>query len=291
MDSQTLGQGGHSNFLDLLQDNESEITNKNKIKNIIVCGGHNDTNQTFSSIDYAIGQFIAYCKTNYPNAKVYVGMIANDGRTDSTGITKRKAIKNVLIAYQKCRAYGGIYLNGVENVMKYYPNFSDDNYHPTENGYLILAQNIYQAFSNGYTEYVLSNENITFNDSSNMNLGSVQFGCNIIGNITNFKILSGTITFTNAISITNGYMVLGSVNCKSYRYTEYGTLNVPVYIGVTTSDNKYYGDTGYMSINNQNQLILCMRYFKQDGSPMSNMSNIKSVFIDNACATIPTYNC
>lgn len=276
----------------MLQAHIDEIPNKNKIKNIVVCAGHNDTNKTFAEIDVAIADFISYCKTQFPNAKVYIGMIANDGRTDSTGITKRTALRTtVLIAYQKCRAYGGIYLNGVENIMKYYPNFSYDNYHPTTTGYRILGENIVQAFQNGYTEYVLPKESITFNDPSNINFGSVRFNCQLVSNITQFSIIAGTMTFTNPLSSSGGYIVLGSVTCNCFKFTEYGTLSVPVYIGIRTTDNKSYGGYGYMSINNQNQIILAFRHYKNDGTDITNLTNIHSIFLDTGYATLSTYNC
>ena len=287
------GQGGHSGFLDLLQDNINTIQDRDKIKNIIVCAGHNDTNKSFSEIDVAISNFITYCKTQFPNAKIYIGMIANDGRTNSTGINKRLAIKNtVLIAYQHAsRTYDSIYLNGVENVMKYYANFSEDGYHPTAQGYKNIAENICQAFKNGYTQFFLPMENIIFDDPSNINFGSVRIGSQLLGNLTQFRVISGTMTFNTPISSNAGYIVLGNVTCNNFKFTEYGTLEIPLYIGITTSDNKFYGGFGYMSINNQNQIILAFRHFKNDGTNISNFTNIKNIFLDTGYATVSTYNC
>lgn len=285
------GQAGHQNFLHLLQDNINSITNKKNIKNIIVCGGYNDTPHTFSEINSAIGSFISYCKQQFPYAKVFIGMVGNDGNTNQNGIEKRIAFKNkVLIAYQNCSFFGGIYLNGVENILKYYPNLCEDNYHPTEKGYEILGQHIFQAFSNGYVEYVLPKSSLILKNE-NVNLNQVKITSNIISNITQFSVTSGHLTFSSPISSNNGYIDLGEVDCANYKFTEYGTLVIPLFIGITLQNGENYGDFGYMSINNNNHLILGFRHYKNDGSQISNLSNITDIFLDTGSVCIPSLNC
>lgn len=285
------GQGGHLGFLDLLQSNISSITDKTIIKNVIVCAGYNDANQQFSAIDGAIFNFISYCKTQFPNAKIFIGMIGNNSAKNDTGRNFRRAIRNTVIpAYTTCRAYGAIYLNGVENIMKYYPNLSEDTIHPTPAGYRILAQCIFQALKNGKVTYILPPSDITWNDSSNINFGNFTIKSQIVDNMTQFKITSGSIQFTNPISFSGGYVDLGAINCNNYIFTDYGDLAIPIFCGLTDNNNNQYGGIGMMTINNSNHLVIGFRPYKNDGTGFGNLS-VSKVFIDTANQSIPTLNC
>lgn len=286
------GQGGHDNFLDLLQDNVSSITEPNLIKNIIVCGGYNDGNQSLPTVMSAISSFMQYCKTTFPNAKVYIGMIAGDGNATTAGVNRRITLRNnTLIAYQTCRLYGGIYLNGVENVCRYYPNMGEDNYHPNANGYKNLGACISQAWHNGSVNYVLPRESVTFASASNMDFGTFRFYTQLDSDKTTFNIEEGTITLTNTINMSNGYIDLGAVTINNFRFTEYGDMLIPTFVGITTSDNKYYGTLGSLMINANNHLVIGFRPYKNDGLAFSQLQNIKKIFIGVASITIPTMNC
>ena len=285
------GQQGHANFLELLQANINTITDKTKIKNIIVCAGYNDKNQTFSSIDNNISNFISYCNQQFPNAKVYIGMIANDGNMTSAGATVRNTLReSVLIAYQNCKSHGGIYLNGVENIMHYYPNFGEDNYHPSENGYRILGSNILQAFLNGKTSYNLKYENSIIDNDNISSFGTMRIGCQMCDDNINFKVTEGSMSFTENITLNNGYIILGVINFQCYRYSNIPNLSIPLFIGITTDDNKYYGSFGMLTVNQYNQLVIGVRIAKNDGTPFNNISNIKSIFFGTTNVSIPTIN-
>ena len=291
MDSLTHGQGGHTGFQDLLDDNLSEISDPLKIKNIIVCGGYNDKNQNFSTIDSAIADFCTYCHSNFPNAEIYVGMVANDGNKTTNGVNARNAIRDtVLIAYQNCRAHGAIYLNGVEFVNHYYPNFCSDNYHPTEAGYRILGGNILQAFKIGKTTYNLPYQDGTITNSNISSFNNFKIGCQMCDEITDFRVTEGRIDFTNNISLTGGYIVIGDIDFNSFRFTEIPKLAIPTFVGITLADNSQYGTIGTLIINQYNQLAIGFRPYKNDGTGFSNFSNIKSVFIGTANKSIPTIN-
>ena len=285
------GQGGHLGFLDLLQSNISSVTEKELVKNVIVCAGYNDANQQFSAIDGAIANFVSYCKTQFPNAKIYIGMVGNNSAKNDTGRNFRRKIRQTVIpAYTTCRAYGAIYLNGVENIMKYYPNLSEDTIHPTPAGYRILAQCIFQAWKNGKVTYILPESSITWADSSNINFGSFLMQSQIADNITQFKIQSGNIQFTNPISLSGGYIDLGAIECNNFRFTDYGDLTIPIFCGIRDTSNNQFGGIGMMTINNSNHLIIGFRPYKNDGTGIGNLS-VKSIFIDTANQSIPTLNC
>lgn len=130
-------------FITLLTNYNGTIP-RDEFTDIIVAGGVNDANPdnpaTQSDISTAIHQFINYAKVNYPNAKVFVGMI---GRINGLNLHANYMFKlnyDVLMAYKICGHFGGRYLNGVEDgLYNYYTMFMDDGVHPNDTGATWLA--------------------------------------------------------------------------------------------------------------------------------------------------------
>lgn len=133
-------------FLTYLNKAIEDISDKNAIKNIIVCGGCNDKGVNTSTLETAISTFIRKAKENFPNATIYVGCIGNFKNSfsnhESMFITKN--------IYKKCVKYKAVFLNGVDFVMKNNGNFQSDNVHPNTNGCLELADAIVNAFKTGF---------------------------------------------------------------------------------------------------------------------------------------------
>lgn len=132
-------------FLSYLNKAIEDISNKNEIKNIIVCGGCNDKGVNTSTLETAISTFIRKAKENFPNATVYVGCIGNFKNSFSNH-ELMFITKNI---YKKCVKYKAVFLNGVDFVMKNNGNFQADNVHPNTNGCLELADAIVTAFKTG----------------------------------------------------------------------------------------------------------------------------------------------
>ena len=145
---------GSNTFYANLTSNDSAITDKSKVKAIIVAGGWNDRGHTSdTSIETAMSTLFTYIKTNYVNAKIYCGMLANTKAIDDTAgsIYWRNSIQNNLIPkYKKCMDYGVQYLTGVEQVMHNYSYFDSDDVHPNSDGGTALAKAICQAINSGY---------------------------------------------------------------------------------------------------------------------------------------------
>lgn len=142
--------GNYPTYLENMVNNEDVITDKSKVTRIILCGGYNDSNNDETAILNALATFHNYCRENYPNAKVYYGMIGWDASINNNG--KRNNINNkVLPAFRNCSSFGGYYLSNVEYLARCYsPNFwKDDNYHPNTLLSQKLANGIYQALVTG----------------------------------------------------------------------------------------------------------------------------------------------
>ena len=138
-------------FIDLLQLAKEDLTADERadVTHIIICGGANDMKPQYSISDLttAISQFITYAKNNFTNAKVYIGMIGF-----TTDINVKKYLGRVLEAYEKCIAYDGVYLNGVQNASHYYPYFNlttSDTVHPNQNGSTAIGNAVYEALMRG----------------------------------------------------------------------------------------------------------------------------------------------
>lgn len=133
-------------FLTYLNKAIEDISDKNTIKNIIVCGGCNDKGVNASTLETAISTFIRKAKENFPNATVYVGCIGNFKNSFSNH-ELMFITKNI---YKKCVNYKAVFLNGVDFVMKNNGNFQSDNVHPNTNGCLELANAIVNSFKTGF---------------------------------------------------------------------------------------------------------------------------------------------
>ena len=253
--------GGNNTYLQNLQARESAITDKSTITRIICCGGYNDRTRLISDLTTPVTNFINYCKTNYPNAKIYVGMIGNTGVIDDTAGNmnlRNNLLNNVLNGYKSCVNSGGIYLNGVENVMHQYDLFDTSDYiHPNSNGGTELSNAIYQAMING-TYYINSNNEytgVTINQNSSLNENianntSLGISGKIQDNVFYFKPI-GNIYFYNYLKM------LSSDYTKDFTLATYTTTqkwirrvnylsNIPCRFKATL-----YNDTDYVLLDGE----------------------------------------
>lgn len=146
-----LGNAGH-NFKELLESKASQIVNPDNIKTIICCGGTNDVNaQSKAQVKNYVETFVNYCKSIYPNATIYIGMIGFFREVNAVS-SRSNILNRVLPAYQECRDFGALYLNDVEYVMHDYSYYTD-TVHPTSAGTSALASAIYQSLKTGHVEY------------------------------------------------------------------------------------------------------------------------------------------
>lgn len=121
---------GIANFLNVLQANESVITDKTLITDVVVCGGANDQYAAdMSDVLPGIISFITYVKANYPNAKISIGHFSNS--IDPTYVEQLTLSYQL---YQRCVHYGASYIDNSQYIMARLTHFLSDNCHPTANG-------------------------------------------------------------------------------------------------------------------------------------------------------------
>ena len=272
----TKGENNHT-FLELLQANISSITNKNIVKNIIVCAGYNDRLQNGTDINSAINNFITYCKNNFQNAKIYIGMCAVNSGVGSEQNNIRKSLYNdVLRSYQNCINYGGIYLNNIEYVLRNYADFmSSDNVHPNIQGYDNLANHIFQCLNSGSCDITMPHRQGTItlsNSNSTFTIYNKMVNENVLINS-----LEASITFTTAISSVVESIDLGTYNLPYYRDL-YNTLSFEVQYYMMSSENNpaitFYGGIGKLHFREDGHLIFHPRILRNDGQAFVNVPEV-----------------
>ena len=147
----TLDSGGHD-FLSHLTDLSSSITDKAKIKQIIVVGGSNDANRltaeaiTTADIESKIIQFCTYAATNYPNAVVKVLFCGTQTSVDGRyvdGCTRTAREYRSAMSFRP----NGVYSDNAENIMKN-REFVSDSVHPNYTGSLQIFYAVSSAIYN-----------------------------------------------------------------------------------------------------------------------------------------------
>lgn len=139
-------------FLQQIQTYDNVIP-KEEITHIVVLGGMNDRHDidvngvNSNTIAVAIDAFCAHCRTNYPNAKVYIGQVGC-----SREVAVRRLLRSVTWKYNEgsARNRNAVYLMGSDYCLKDYSKFDNAN-HPNSAGFLIMAKFLANAIKGGGT--------------------------------------------------------------------------------------------------------------------------------------------
>lgn len=149
-----LYQGGagfaNGDFYDLINSK----TYEDQYTDIIICGGFNDTEYTFTEIVTAIKNVITLCynKGWFPN--IYIGCIAYTKQGTGSGAlanwqtVRQNIITKVLPAYKTGAAESGIYLQNSEYLLGE-SGISSDGYHPNETGNRTIAMGLSHGVISG----------------------------------------------------------------------------------------------------------------------------------------------
>lgn len=159
------GNQGHV-WVQVLSSRINEVTPAN-ITRLIFAGGYNDVNATAQAdIETAMSNTIAYAKTNFPNAKIYVSIIANNGADTNNGADARFKLKDyIYLAYSNAPKYDAIFLDKGQLPLQNYDLFESDpvKVHPNDNGNEEIANYFYQALKYGTCDYKKDSTAYLFN--------------------------------------------------------------------------------------------------------------------------------
>ena len=270
------GQNLHT-FKTLLESNLSNILNKQYVDKIVVAGGCNDYLYTANVIEPAIEEFINFCKTNFINSKVYVGMIGNFSKEISGW--KFALYNNVLPAYINCNKYGGIYLSGTENLNKKYSLFDVDNTHLLNYeaigcGIFNILENKNMTKYNSYTKSTTNNTNL----SKQIEMYTMQQD-----NIVNILIPNQSM-INLTTPATGNVLNLGKIELENYRSSDGFILSIPCEIAVILQDANVYYSNANITINNDNELLLAIQN-------VTTFDNIVTLAFAGTSFTLPTIYC
>ena len=137
-------------FLTMLQALESDITDKNSITDIVVLGGSNDVSGnsvTSGAIESAIAAFMTYCRTNYPNAHVKIGILSARIRLMHADSAKP------IDSYKTCTKYGAEFVG--DGIGLYcVPSTKDtDHTHLTQAGYAFYTDYVNNLILSGHCDF------------------------------------------------------------------------------------------------------------------------------------------
>ena len=285
----TTGEQGHT-FKTLVEANIESITDKNAYTDILICGGINDVNQTVESIESAISTCITYLKTNFPNAKIYLGMISNRKDMSSGGESVRFNLMNkILRAYQYACKQGGYYLNGVEKILKYKYFISADNTHPTQTGYEYLGGAIAQSLQTGSVTWSFNSLKDIQITNVNISTNNLSFRSKIFNDMFYMSCDGGYVEFTNTISEDqNNNLQLGNINDSEYFSRVIGnTFAVNLTVVVTTGDGNTFACPAMFNIEDNGNVYIKPYLWKLDGTGHIAFSGVKRIQFSAFNLTVP----
>lgn len=272
-------------FIELLQN--ISVTDVNLIKRIIVCGGYNDYfnyDSNYTELNTAIDVFYDYAHTRFPNAKIYLGFIGNNAIASESGALIRYKLADCLKRYKHNNKF--IYINGIENIMHNYNYFDNDNVHPNSEGYLMLTNVIYNCINgSNYSDDLYSSKIITSNSSLITADNNKEIGDIFISNGVRKIRIDTELNFISSYNLESNTFNIGNI-IANIRNTGLTSLKFPAFVSYKTSDNKRYGGITFISINNDNQIIIDNKFFKNDGNDIFPTNNVTGVII-NAYGEIP----
>ena len=158
-----VGVNPGNRFIDLLNRCE-DVANRDAVTDVVVIGGYNDmdyaqTNNTYDGIGGAIGEFAERAKILFPNAKLHLGFAGWDRGSIHRTSTTDFYFRTVIPYYQQANRFGGnwAYIEGMEFLMHSPGLFGDDNYHPNDEGAIILESAVESHLLGGGVPNILPN--------------------------------------------------------------------------------------------------------------------------------------
>ena len=201
-----------------VQNRLSEITDKELYSSVIICSGGND--KAFSLNDHieAMTTFRNLIKTNFPNARIYVGFLGWSGLA-SQHSSFRAGLNTYINA---CSAVGFTYLHNVEYVLHWQPYLRDnqsvtpgDYFHPTVEGLKALGDKILEAYRSGTCTVKYSALATISPAGSAGAITGDSVSVAIENNVTTITFGAQTFTLTSAVNAGSGANI-GTFTCDCF---------------------------------------------------------------------------
>lgn len=252
-------------FQSMLESHYNEITNKDTITDIIVLGGVNDQSYTNSQILSAIRAFASYCRTNYPNALVTIGIIS---WTKSNAIRKR--LREMLQFYNNAGIESNIRI--IDSAYTWYHayNLYQPDGHPNSTGSQVIAWSLANFLKNGQVRSQWYNDGDISSTGNTLgmtgNIGSYEMSLN--GENVNIKFTFNSTITPDSVEIRSGSThTLGTFN-DVYAYAPSG-FALPIYEGTCwmyDGVNRVYYNIAFTLIIEENKLKAQFHSYSSSGT-------------------------
>ena len=254
------GNQGHT-WNTLITSKIGTLNDPSKITKVILAGGYNDVNASSGSeIETAMASCISNAKTNFPNAKIYLTLIANNGANTNEGSTARNTLKNrVFNVYSKCSNYGAIFIDKGYLPLQDYTLFESSavKVHPNANGHIEIANYLYQALMFGTIDYRRDNNAFNATLPSGMS-GTLIFAEKLFNNKIILK-MQCNLTLSSSLDVGFSTVNLGSQSFKFLKYNNYpvgGVKSAWFTIGASDSNNIPVPINARGYLNSSNELVI-----------------------------------
>lgn len=196
-----LGQNGNQMYSTLLGNAYSDLGDAAaNITDVIVLGGRNDieNNATPSELKTAIDNFVTQCATQFPNAKLYIGMCGMYKGNDTGKISKMYNLENL---YYMSKGKNLAYIKGLQHIGRMAKNMMNDNDHPNDIGNEMIVKNVISILKGGSlsaaSEYALGINLAVVDSHTNTgdvyyiqdNEGNIQLFANLIVGVSDITIV------------------------------------------------------------------------------------------------------
>lgn len=139
--------GNEGTFLSEITDYANNMTTPQKeaITDVVIGGGWNDSGKTQSDIITAMNTCLSYCKTTFPNARIWVAFMAFD--------TQYSILNDLMISVEPTYRAGALkngcfYMTNLPYITHNTNNMTDTR-HPNDNGYSLIAKMVVEYLING----------------------------------------------------------------------------------------------------------------------------------------------
>ena len=160
--------GTYGKFLTRIKEFSGD---KSQVTDVVVLGGYNDHDMSVSEISAGIKEFCNYVASNFPVAKVTIGMVGW-----STSASRYYELRKVLSTYTEgARANKCAFIPNLEFVMHNTELFSSDGLHPNAEGHSRLSAALTSWIMGGGVDVAYGYQAVEYTVAGGISMGSTSF--------------------------------------------------------------------------------------------------------------------
>lgn len=296
---------------DWYEDNTSLAAS---ITDIFIIGGQNDLSDTqydyvYSNEQYECKWIDNYIKNHYPNAKVWVGMVAR-----TSGYTQFSSYGNITTTVRKykeaCRVYNWNYITNSHLMVHDYSMIApNDGAHLTSTGYVKLGHYLAESIRNGFWQHPNQGyEGLSIMDAADTPGDLLTPGYPTSANIFQYIGPEGvTLQLEEMIFFSN---FVTTIDCsKSYTLCKYGSavnslntapanffnslyrVRIPVTLLITQNGSTSTYIPAYLTLNEDGTIRIRVTATTQNGLGWATLTNVSQIILCPFSHTIPLELC